>query len=90
MTLAAILVAVVAFAVAAAITRYEHRKQPPGWWGQRIGRTQWRRANLPAGGLLMVVLALVCPAAAWLLLIAAIWMSVAAIAGRIIDPLPRS
>jgi hypothetical protein len=85
---AAIVVAAFAFAAAAAITRYEHRRDPPGWWGRRIGRTRWRRANLPAGGTLMVALALVFPAIAWLLLIAAVWMSAAAIAGRIVDPLP--
>lgn len=83
-----LLVAALAFAVAAAITRYEHRREPPGWWGQRIGGTRWRRANLPAGGTLMLLLALTIPAAATHFLAAAAGMAIAAIAGRVADPLP--
>lgn len=83
------LVACAAFLIAAAITRYEHRKQPPGFWGQRIGRSRWRRANLPAGGALMLLLAVAIPSAAAYFLAAAAGMGVAAIGGRVVDPLPR-
>lgn len=86
------LVAVLAFALAAVITRYEHHRSPPGYWGQRIGRSRWRRANLPAGGALMLLAAFEAAAvfspAVPYFLAAAVAMSAAAILGRFIDPLP--
>ena len=74
------------FAVAAAITAYEHGRDPVGWWGQRIGHSRWRRANLPAGGTLVLVagVALSSP----MLLAAAAGMAAAAISARFVDPLP--
>ena len=83
-----ILAALIGFAWAAAITRYEHRRDPAGWWGQRIGSTRWRRANLPAGSALMLALAVLIPAAAPHLIAAAIAMAAPPIAAAALDPLP--
>ncbi len=83
-----VLAAILAFIWAALITSYEHRKDPAGWWGQRLGQTRWRRANLPVGSVLLVGLAAVFPAAAPQLIAAAIAMAIPPIAGAAIDPLP--
>ncbi len=84
------LIAAAAFVLAATITAIAHAKVPPDWWGHRIGRTRWRRANLPAGGVGLGLLAAVFPAAAGVLVPAALAMSAVAVAGRFIDPLPRA
>ncbi len=81
-----ILAALIGFAWAAAITRYEHGKDPAGWWGQRIGRTRWRRANLPAGAVLVGSAAALIGSS--ILLAAAFGMLLAAPLWRYVDPLP--
>lgn len=80
-----LLAALLGFMLAAAITLFEHRRDPPSFWGQRLGRTRARRANLPAGGALTLVAALVLGSS--LFLAAASGMAAAAIAGRLVDPL---
>lgn len=58
------------------------------WWGQRLGRSRFRRANLPVGGSLAIVGAELIPAGSTALLAAGIAASTTAIGWRWVKPLP--
>lgn len=62
-------------------------------WGRRLGRTRFRRANLPVGGTIAALLAVVAHRAGSRELVgplvaAAAAMAVTAIGWRYVDPLP--
>lgn len=82
-----ILAAILGFLIATERTVAEHRREPANFWGQRIGRSRWRRANLPVGGVLLLALAAAFSSPAFLA--AAVAAAVPPILGRFIDPLPR-
>lgn len=65
-----------------------HLHKTSGFWAQRLGHTILRRANLPVGGAVALVLAFIFPAAYEPLLAASGTMGIAALAGALFDPLP--
>lgn len=79
--------AAAALAIAIAVTHHAHSRG--GFWAQRLGQTRFRRANLPVGGTILAIGALLAPSAAAMPLgAAAAAMAAAAIAWRYVDPLP--
>jgi len=71
------------------VTRRLHRRV--GGWGARLGRSRFRRANLPVGGSCTLVLTLTLPTPGVLvpvLLGASAAMAATAIGWRYVDPLP--
>ncbi len=72
------------FTACAAITAYEHGGD--GWWGTRLGRSRWRRANLPVGA--AVVGTAAAAAGSSVLFAVAFGMLIAAPLWRYVDPLP--
>lgn len=81
------------FLLGVVVTAWLHRGggYPAGYWQGRIFSSRFRRANLPVGGALAGVAALI----AWPLGgpsskigAAALGMALAAVGGRIVDPLP--
>ncbi len=79
-----LLAAFAGFTVCAAITAYEHGRD--GWWGEQLGASRWRRANLPCGAIVVATAAALLGSS--LLLAAAFGMLIAAPLWRYIDPLP--
>lgn len=59
-----------------------------GFWGERFAATRFRRANLPVGATVALAVAVAVPSIALELVVAAVAMGEAAIAGRYFDPLP--
>lgn len=47
----------VGLAAGVAITRHAHRRPITPGWAKRVGRTRFRRANLPVGGTLVLLVA---------------------------------
>ncbi len=84
--IATVLAECAGFLVAAIVTARAHRAD--GFWAQRLGETRFRLANLPVGGILAVLAAMVFPVAALPLVCAGAAMAVTAIGYGFIDPLP--
>lgn len=60
-----------------------------GWWAQRLGRSRWRRANLPVGGVVFVIVALLTPGqTSAIAAVVAVAFTFAAVGWRFIEPPP--
>jgi hypothetical protein len=71
------------------VTRRLHESPEAGRWGERIGRTRLRYANLPVGGTLALARALVAPpSVARLLRAVGLGAVVGAVGYGFLDPLP--
>ena len=82
----AIYFAVIGLVTGVIVTSWLHLSH--GFWSRRVGRSRFRRANLPVGGMIAAIVALAEPSAAITLLPAAAAMAAAAVLGRYVDPLP--
>lgn len=72
-----------------AVTRPMHRDPDSGRWGQRMGRTRLRNANLPVGGTVMIGLSLLLPGRVGVITRALGAGAVVGVLGwGIVDPLP--
>ncbi|MDQ2726962.1 MAG: hypothetical protein M3Y91_03640 [Actinomycetota bacterium] len=72
-----------------AVTMPMHRDPDPGRWGQRLGRTRLRKANLPLGGIVLLGLSLLLPAGAAVVTGALGAGTVVGVVGcGLVDPLP--
>ena len=56
---AAVVAAVAGLAAGVVVTRHSHRSPSSPGWAQPVGRTRLRRSDLPVGGTLALVVALV-------------------------------
>ncbi|MGI8754164.1 MAG: hypothetical protein ACR2MN_17980 [Acidimicrobiales bacterium] len=72
-----------------AVTMPMHRDPDSGRWGQRLGRTRLRNADLPLGGTVLLALSLVFPGGAAMIAGALGAGAVAGVVGcGLFDPLP--
>lgn len=72
-------------AAAALVTSWLHYSP---FWGQRLGSSRFRRANLPVGGSIAIAAGLIAPTGGSVLLAAGIAEAIVAIAWAWVDPLP--
>jgi len=83
----------VGLAAGVALTRHAHRAPITPGWAERVGRTRVRRANLPVGGTLVLLVATVLhrtgrPCAAHVVAALGIGAAVGPVATGLADPLP--
>lgn len=79
----------IGLAAGVAVTRRLHRDPDAGRWGERVGQTRLRFANIPVGGTIAIALSLLLPAgpAATVRALGA-GAVVGAVSWGLVDPLP--
>ncbi|MEA2687356.1 MAG: hypothetical protein QOE93_2551 [Actinomycetota bacterium] len=93
LVLAAVAALVVGLAAGVVVTRHSHRSPSSPGWALRVGRTRLRRSDLPVGGTLALVVALVlalvgADGAALVVAGLGVGAAVGAVGTGLADPLP--
>lgn len=89
-----VIAAAAGLAAGVAVTRQAHRDPISPWWDVRVGSTRLRRSNLPVGGTLALLFALVLrgrgrPRAAAVMAGLGVGAAAGAVGTGLADPLPR-
>ena len=93
LVLAALAAGVVGLALGVVVTRHSHASPSSPPWALRVGRTRLRRSDLPLGGTLALVVALVLalagqPNAATVVAALGVGAAAGAVGTGLTDPLP--